>query len=300
MAEAYVDAKPGDLWTADMFLKTQELIRADIHTQITAAIAAITSVASAQDAAHIGGLTPAELTAQVLEHVLRQLPKRTGYLSAFRKLVVGQESVLEHKLDAYPLVDVYQLDYFPVVASEDGHIFKPLATFFLHHGSESRIRFRPEETPTGPLESVDIDPPGGHSYRVHFAHMLEQYGVEVHDDSTLDDVETEFWSAFNGAPNDRFDDDQYFHSPWFDRCCGERRTVRSLARDWDDIYFQCRPRKTLNRISPTPGEGTLAAPTNLQVVQFNHRTVGLTLLEAPVVPPGHPSDHLKVLVVLKV
>lgn len=297
----YVDAKDGDLITAQNWVRMQELIKGDIAAQTKAAVDAITSVASAQDATRLGGLTPAELAAQVLEHVLRQLPQRTGHFTAFRKLEIGTESVIEHKLGAFPLVDVYQLEYFPVVASEDGHVFKPLATFFLHHASEARIRFRPEETPTGQLESVDIDPPGGHAYHIPFVHMLELYGVEVHEDSTLADVETEFWTAFNAKPNDRFDDDQYFHSPWFDRCCGERRTVRSLARDWDDIYFQVRPRKTTNFASGTPGEGPLAAPTNLQVAQFDHDAIGLTLLAQPTVPPEpHPQDHLKVLVLLKV
>src|SRR5262249_17492989 len=131
------------------------------------------------------------------------------------------------------------------------------------------------------------------------------YGVELRDDATLDDVETEFWQKFNQDPNDHFDDDQYFHSPWFDRCCGERRTVKQLARDWDDIYFQMRPRLTVN-YARGPAQDTLpyAAPTMIEATQHSMYTAGVTLLDTPIVPDQDPmpwpNDHLKVMVLLKV
>jgi hypothetical protein len=59
---------------------------------------------------------------------------------------------------------------------------------------------------------------------------------------------TEFWQAFFSDPNDRFDDDQYCYSPWFERCCKEQQSVRKLKQngDWDDMTFQFRPRKSVN------------------------------------------------------
>ncbi len=192
---------------------------------------------------------------------------------------------------------------FNVVASEDSHIFETLTTFYLYHTSESRIRYRPEDPSNAAAKSVEIDPADGHPYRIPFQHMLELYGVEYGDNSSLSDVETEFWKKFLSAPNDRFDDDQYFHSPWWDRCCREDRTVGGMGRDWNDLWFQVRPRKTINYAGLGVGDDqitTLPAPTKVQVVHFDFDTVGLRLLGNPVVPDGHPNDHLKVLVLMKV
>jgi hypothetical protein len=301
-AAPYIDRDPGDLITADDWVRLQTLIQGDIARKVGDAVTAITHVASADDTTKLGGYTFDQLAQQILEYVERQLPKRTGYLSVFRKLLVNEESVIEHKLGAWPLVTVFQLDYFQVVAAEDDHVFSTLATFYLHHKSEAKIRFRPENKPTADLVSVNIDP-DGHPYHIPWKHMLELYGVAMPDDATLDEVETEFWDKFGAPPNDRFDDDQYFHSPWFDRCCGERRTVKQLARDWDDIYFEMRPRLTLNYAGTAKQP---PAPTKLQAVAYDLQSTGLKLLETPTVPlddnnkPIWPTDHLKVLVLLKV
>jgi hypothetical protein len=303
--QAYIERKPGDLITAQDWNAVQQMIKDDIAGQISDAVDGITSVPNAEDASKLEGKTSDELAQQVLDYVLRQLPKRTGYLSVFRNLQLGEESVIEHKLSACPLVDVYQLEYFEVVASEDDNVFKTLTTFFLHHTSERTIRFR-EEGAGGTPESIDIEPPDGHAYRIPFKVMLELYGVEAPEDSNLGDIEAEFWSAFNSAPNDRFDDDQIYHSPWFDRCCGEKRTVRSLARDWDDIWFQVRPRKTINYDVEFAEGDVRPAPTQVQVAQFDLDTIGLTLLGNPDVRPypgqdgNSRPDHLKVMVLMKV
>jgi hypothetical protein len=301
----YIVRKPGDLITADDDLRLQLLIKEDIANRVAAAVDGVKKdgVSKAEDAAKLAGLTPDALAAQILDYVQRQLPKRTGYLNVFRRLESGEdkESVIEHKLGTWPLVSVFQLDYFKVVAAEDGHVFDPLATFYLYHKSESRIRFRPENAnPTDPFTSVEIDPPG-RPYRIPWKHMLELYGVAMPDDATLNEVESEFWEKFNAPPNDRFNDDQYFHSPWFDRCCGERRTVRQLYRDWDDIYFQMRPRQTLNVAHDAADQNSpFPAPSKVRVVQYDLQSVGLTLLGEPEVPADHPKDHVKVLVLLKV
>ena len=78
--------------------------------------------------------------------------------------------------------------------------------------------------------------------------MLARYNVEYNDGSSVGEIETEFWDALFAAPNDTFDDNQYTHSPWFDRCCREERTVKSLKQkgDWDDLWIKVVPRKTIN------------------------------------------------------
>lgn len=298
----YISRKPGDLITAQDWNGVQEMIKSDMADRIQTALDNFDVIARSEDSDKLGGKTPDDLAQQILEYVIRQLPKRTGYLNVFKSLELDKEYVIEHKLGAFPLVDVYQLDYFNVVASEDSHVFETLTTFYLYHSSESRIRYRPEEATTQGSVSVEIDPEDGHAYRIPFKHMLELYGIEFAEESDLGDIETEFWKKFNTEPNDRFSDDQHYHSPWFDRCCREERTVRSLARDWNDIWFQVRPRKTINYAGLLQnGEVRMpAAPTKIQVTQFDFDSIGLRLLGTPDVPEGHPSDHLKVLVLMKV
>ena len=156
--------------------------------------------------------------------------------------------------------------------------------------------------------------------------MLERYEVNYTDCSSLGDLETEFWKAFFADPNDNNFVGQYCHSPWYERCCREERTVESLKKkgDWDDLWFQMRPRKTINYpypgfvvdggIDPIP---PLPAPTQIQVVHFDFNTIGIKLLRSPhydlcgqrcpIVGEGDGEednnpckDELKVMLLLKV
>ncbi len=108
----YINRKPGDLITAQDWNGMQEMVKTDIAGQVQAAVDGIKVVAHSEDSDKLGGKTPDDLAQQVLEYVMRQLPKRTGYLSVFKNLEPDKEYVIEHKLSAFPLVDVYQLDYF--------------------------------------------------------------------------------------------------------------------------------------------------------------------------------------------
>ena len=127
--------------------------------------------------------------------------------------------------------------------------------------------------------------------------------------------------------HDEFDADQYCHSPLFEKCCGEKRTVKQLkdAGVWDDIWFKMIPRKTINY--PTPSTATLSppvppdsfdgtvAPTQIQVEHHDFDTVGIKLLLNPVYPVNFPGksvqeggfappdsfvDELKIMVLMKV
>jgi len=315
---AYIRRKAGDPWTVEDFHDVQRLIKDDIQGSIDKAIHALNRVDASGDADKFGGKTPEQFAKELVDRVMSELPKRTGYQMLFKVLKSDKESVIEHKLGAFPLTDIYQLEYFRVVASEDGHVFETFTTFYIYHSSESRIRFRPEETPTTPAVSMEIDPADGHVYRIPFKRMLDLYHVDYGDDKALGDVETDFWKAFLASPNDAFDDDQYCHSPWLDRNCREEHTVYYLKDrgEWDDIWFQVRPRKTINY---NMTEGDLPwAPNNLEVVHFDLYTLGLTLRGTPNLPGSQTdpkpldkngtfptpdairSDELKVMVLLKV
>jgi len=285
--EPYVEYKPGELIAAEIMNDMQAQIRADIASQSQAAVDAITQVPSAQDSDRLEGQSLSDIAKAIVEQALGQMALRSGYMRLYKKLQVGEEMVVEHKLQNCPLVDLYQLDYFQVVASEDDYKYLTWVNFFLYHSSEKRIRFVPEGQ-NAPV-SVEIEPTDSEPYRIPFAQLLALYRVDYTENSSLDDIETDLWDAIFAAPNNRFDDQQYAHSPWFDRCCHEERTVKSLKQrgDWDDMWIKIMPRKTVNYVG-NGGVGEdgnslpTAAPTMVQVSHFSFNKLGLTLLREPV------------------
>lgn len=330
----YLEQSPGDLITAEKWNQMQCLIQDDIRVTAQEKVDALESVAHAGDSDKLEGKSADELADAIVERAIAEIRARRGYLATFRILKLGEPSVIRHDFGAWPLVDVYRLDYYPVVCCEDKDIFPALTTFYLYHSSEKKIRYPAiDNTPKG---SIEIEPRDGSVYRIPFADMLERYKVEYTGKSSLGDLENEFWKAFFADPNDEFDDDQYCHSPWFEKCCREEHSVKSLKEkgDWDDLWFMVRPRKTINYPAPVFGPGdigwefpnpgpdarpVLPAPTQVQVSQYDLKSVGLTLL-APVDyppeqlgagrtanaprPPWEPLDpevtrELKVMVLLK-
>ena len=128
--------------------------------------------------------------------------------------------------------------------------------------------------------------------------LLDQFQqeklLEYTDDTTLDDLEVDFWRAMFRSPNDSFDPDASCHSPWFEKCCGEKRTVSDLKRhgDFDDIYLKIEPQKTLNYVqSPTPDPTNQpykwyqTEPSNIRVSQLDPDTIALRLLLQAAYPP---------------
>ncbi len=334
--EPYITHHPGDGITAEDSNSMQIMIKEDIAAKTQAAVDGIDRVPNADNADKLEEKTLAEITEEIVRRALSEIPKQTGYRKLFLKLEVGEEKVVEHGLKACPLVDLYQLDYFKVGASEDGYQFETWVNFYLYHSSERRLRFKDESeanAPNAPLKTVDIEPTDGHAYRIPFQDMLDYYGVEYAEESSLGSVETSFWKAFFADPNDEFDDDQQAHSPWFDRCCRENVSIGEITRkrDWEDIWFQMRPRKTVNYpyvggdpsngdLQPTYGnpvgpdtEEPMPAPTQIEVAHFDFNTMGLKLLRSAVYPPelfgtdGVETDRrpqilneLKVMALLKV
>lgn len=320
----YIPHNPGDLITAEDWNDLQIKIKGDIAKQVQEAVENVDNVPNADNAHKLENQTPEELTNDILERVRQELPKRTGYRMLFKLLIVGEQSVIKHDLCMPPLVDVYQLDYFKVVCWSDEHRHLAWVNFYLHHESERRILFTKKD---GKTEPIEIEPKETPPYRIPFKDMLSLYNVQYSETSSLEDLVTEFWGTLFTDPNDEFDERQYCVSPWFAKCCGDHRTVGDLKkhRDWDDLWFQMRPRKTVNYpivgevnkknqftpTSPVNLEVGFPAPTNIEVAHFDFETVGLKLLSLPIYPLGDPvngeqemekvaAEELKVMVLLKV
>lgn len=294
--EPYVEFKPGDLIAAEVMNDMQRQIRQDIGDQSQAAVDNIESVPYAENAGKLENQTLDDIRKEIIDQALSQMALHSGYMRVYKKLKFNVEALIEHGLKNNPLVDIYQLDYFLVIASEDGYIFPTWVNFYLYHSSEKRIRYRPEDSNQQPV-SIEIEPSSSTAYRIPFKEMLARYNVKYNDGSSVGEIETEFWDALFAAPNDIFDDNQYTHSPWFDRCCREERTVKSLKQkgDWDDLWIKVVPRKTINfdRISEANDQISMwPAPPDLKVCHFDWNQIGIKLLKPLAHLPIDPEQTL--------
>lgn len=291
--QPYIAVNPGDLITAENMNAMQVDIRQDIAKQVVAGVAGKHDIEHAASADQLGGMTLDQLTSHVLGLALTEVAKRTGYLQVFCNLKLNVDKIIEHKLKAYPITDVYQLDYFLAVCAKDDAPADAQAQwvlFYLYHADERRLRIPPG---TDPID-IETDP----KFRILWKNLLDQLQqeklLEYTDDTTLDDLEVDFWRAIFRSPNDSFDPDASCHSPWFEKCCGEKRTVSELKRhgDFDDIYLKIEPQKTINYVqSPIPDPTNQpykwyqTEPTNIRVSQLDPDTIALRLLSQPAYPP---------------
>jgi hypothetical protein len=318
--DAYVPASPGDLVTAEIWNKMQVKVKEDIASQIAAALITVKNADHATNADQIGGMNLAALEQYIRDQVAAQLIERSGYMQVLCDLQLSQVKEIRHGLGAYPVVDLYQLEYFPAVCAKGGAPADELAQwalFYLYHDDEKRLRIPPG------TEYIDIESQDQPIFRIKWMTLLGQFKeqklLDYTDQTTLDDVEGDFWNAmFKSPPNDQFDPDTYCHSRWFERCCGERRTIKQLtdAGDFDDIYLKMMPRKKTD-VSAIALEGkTLQTPepADVQVSQLDLERIALQLLAQPLVtltppagapqninqPPGEQLRRLPLLVLLKI
>lgn len=295
----YVPAAPGEVITAEAWNEMQASIYDDIRDTSQAAAEGITEVERSGDSQKLDGKTPDELSEALIDRILDQLREHRGYLKVFKVLTVGETEILEHGFGDCPVVDVYQLDYFRVVCSEDDGVRPAWATFYLYHSQDRKVRYPAADDGSYPKGILEIEPKDPPIFKVPFHVMLDKYKVEYTSTSSLGDLETEFWRAFFADPNDEFDDEQYCHSPWFHRCCREEKSVADLKKsgDWDELWLQFRPRKTINypwSRSEEAGGGwdfgflddelPTPAPTQIEVAQLDLDQVAITLLAKPVYP----------------
>jgi hypothetical protein len=314
----YIPHVAGDLITAEDWDDVQVQIKEDIGQRITNAINNIKTVDHANDADTLQKKSLDQIEEEVLKRVLAEIPKEHGYQMLFKRLfwdvgnTSGDENPVNHKLGSCPLVDLYQLDYFQVVCAEDEEDRNlEWVNFYLYHTSEKKMRFA--NLNNGKPIEIESTDPKVRPYKIPFPDMLNRYHVEFTDDSGLGDLVTDFWTKFFSAPNDSFDQDQYCHSPWFERCCGERTTVKQLKSrgDWDDIWFTMRPKKTVNHLltnggisEPAKDARACEFPHNVQVAHLDFDTLVLKLTAEPVYPPNLvdqiEKEELKLMVLLKV
>jgi hypothetical protein len=309
----YIPRNPGDTITAGDWNAVQIDIKNDIASQVQTAVGNVKSVDHAKDADTLGGQTPDQLTQAILKLAEEILPKRTGYFRSYNRLETGKETVLKHGLKSFPLVDIYQLDYFQAIcAKSETELAPSWVNFFLYHTSERTITVKVN----GASAKAVIEAQDQQAFRLPFADMIAQYQVQLTDSMTLDEVETAFWTAFWKTPNDQFDADQYCHSPWFEKCCGEKRSYKDLKdrNDWSNIWFKMIPRKTINYPTPPPVPAATdpsVAPTQIQVAHHDFDSTGIKLLLDPVYPQSFLTDptfvrpdsylhELKIMVLAKV
>ncbi len=275
----YIEQQPGNLITAEDWNQMQCLVQDDIKTTTQQAIDEISSVPEAGNAGKLDGKTVDELTQEIIDRAIAKIKASRGYRKLFLRLKVGEPKVIEHGFNVCPLVDAYQLDYFPVVCCEDKDVFPAWTTFYAFHcGQEKRLRYTTANKVKG---SIEIQPRGGPVWGVPLKEMLHRFEVDYTEKSALSDVLNEFWKALD--PDNDFDDNQICHSPWFEKCCREEMSVRE-ARDkghWDDLCVQWRPRKTINY--PGISTAVLDSETDSGFVFGNFRAD--TVLTAQVAAP---------------
>ena len=326
----YILRNPGDLLSAEDWNQVQVDIKNDIAGQIEKAIHDVDNVPHADDADKLDGKSLEDITKDIVQKVMEDIRKHDhGYQRIFKRLEACKEKVIAHGLKACPLVDIYQLDYFLAVCAKGEEVADQSVTwvnFYLYHATERRIRI-PSPDPTKKPIVVDIEPTDTQLARLKFSDLLQLYEVPYTDTTDLEELEAAFWARF--LPNDEFDSDQYCHSPWFEKCCGERRSVKELKdrQDWDRIYLKWMPRKTVNLLSsvfgtPSGTSGTkpagtpasqtqslfpglfiasqcdnlpnhpsqiTAAPTQIQVIHYDFDTIGVRLVDTPI----YPDDQTK-------
>lgn len=285
----YVPHNPGDLITAEDWNGMQVDVRKDMAEQIASSIAKVKDVDHATSADKIGGQSVSDLTKTILDQVFALLPKRTGYMQVFCNLAPNTDKIIQHKLKSYPIVDVYQLDYFQAVCAKSDNTADTHAEwvqFYLYHSDEPRLRL------SGSNVAIEIEtkPKFRIPWKALIDQLVDQKLLTYTDDTTLDDLDTDFWRALFSPPNDEFDPDSYCHSPWFEKCCGEKRSIGDLRKhgDWDNLYLKIQPQKTINfplgTTPPPPFTEIMPEVSNVRVSQLDPDTVALRLLKDPVLP----------------
>lgn len=302
--EPFTKFEPGQLITAEAMNAMQGKMRAEIASQIVEALAALVEIDKAKDSDALDGLTAEDLLKKFLEQAMQQFPSHTGYRKLFKVLEHDERNVIEHELKLCPLVDLYEMKPFQVVCAHDDDQHLEDVRFYLYHSSERRLRFEGA--------SVEIEASGEPPHRLPLEGLLDYLGVEYSDETGLGDLETELWKAMFAPPNDVFDD--VCHSPWYERCCREERTVGSLKSkgDWDDLWCKFWPCKTVNPPADRIGDDgtvieTVRHPRGILVEHHDFDRLSLTLKEEilPPVDPNAPDlerepQPLCVMVLLKV
>lgn len=306
---------PGDLITAQLFNGLQDKLRKETAAEIKKAIDALHKVDQSGDSEKLGGKSPEELEDEILQRALSEIPKRSGYKMIFKRLEKDKPETVNHDLKAFPLVDVYQLDYFEVICADDEEKENKFVNFYLYHSDETELKSVTQGDTKRKL-IIESSEEGQFVFKIKFVDMLKNLGIKYTQSQSIADVVTEFWQELFKKPNDKFDVDQYCNSPWFEKCCGENRSMAQIEQrdNIDELWFQMRARKTINFPYPMPNvltELPAVFPNNLEVAHLDFDNIGVKLLKDPFYVPktdtnGLPADdeinkrELKIMLLLKV
>ncbi|MBO9402628.1 hypothetical protein [Shimia sp. R9_3] len=297
--DPFTTFEPGQIISAAAMNAMQSKMRAEIHKQIAEALAALTEVDLSKDSNALEGHSAQDLLSKFLEQAMQKFPGHTGYRKLFKVLEFDEPNLVEHELKLCPLVDLYELKSFEVICADDDDKRRGEARFFLYHTSEKRISM---EGPNGTV-TVDIEERGETPFSIPVSEILDYLGVEYTDDTSLGDLETELWKAMFAPPNDPFDPSDYCHSPWYERCCREERTVGSLKAkgDWDDLKLKMIPCKVVN---PAPLErddsSSERRPPNILVAHHDFDRLSLVLRERIFINDNQQLANVCLMVLLKV
>lgn len=175
-------------------------------------------------------------------------------LRAFKRLRRGEMATVEHGFGSMPVVDVYELAWFPVVSSADEMTEPVPVQFYVYHTTDRSARVKNAD---GEIQRITVEDPDDPPARIPFARALEIAGVGYDDDTTLGDTVTDFWTRFFAPPSDPFDETSFGNSPWIDVNVGDRRTVGGLKTGggWDDLWLTFRARKTVYGAAGDGGTG---------------------------------------------
>ncbi|MBO9398551.1 hypothetical protein J7400_17905 [Shimia sp. R9_2] len=297
--DPFTTFEPGQIISAAAMNAMQSKMRAEIHKQIAEALAALTEVDLSKDSNALEGHSAQDLLSKFLEQAMQKFPGHTGYRKLFKVLEFNEPNLIEHELKLCPLVDLYELQSFDVICADDDDKRKVEARFFLYHTSEKKISM---EGPNG-TETVEIEKRGETPFSIPVSEMLDYLGVEYIDETSLGDLETELWKAMFAPPNDPFDPSDYCHSPWYERCCREERTVGSLKAkgDWDDLKLKMQPVKTVN--TPSLERDTTSTnrhPPEILVEHHDFDRLSLKLRERIPIGNGDDLANVCLMVLLKV
>src|SRR6476661_8651276 len=115
----YLEAKPGDLITAENWNELQKRIHQDVVDTTQKAVSGVTDVNHAKDSDKLDGKTADKLADEIVARAVQEVRLQSGYQQYFTVLTYDpakpQDWVLQHKLGLPPLVDLYRLRYFPVI-----------------------------------------------------------------------------------------------------------------------------------------------------------------------------------------
>ncbi|MDD4162939.1 MAG: hypothetical protein PHW87_10740 [Methanothrix sp.] len=259
----YIESKPGDLWTAEIWNGAQVMIRKDIEVQASKIVKAFrdeidkNGVNSAKNAEKLGGTTLAEWNKYLDQNFApmnHEHERMGGYFRCFKRFTKENDKVLiNHRLHGNPIVDIWEM------AGQTHPTNKNLGSvkFILYHSSESK-----ELNMTINILGTEV------IKGVRWVDFLKEMGWSPADQDRLGNAARSFWANLFSGENDEME-----HAESKGIYNREMKIIADLKKDGDlkDIMLYFEP---VNR-----------SPNNLYLDQLNYDTLlamGADVGEKPV------------------